>query len=116
MRQGASAFFVALFCAGSSGMLHAPAFGQQASADAARAEMQRSLNAEVLASAFNAGDVKKAEAYADDALKRGLQPVAQPPDYWQPGWDCAALTRYRYYVYSHYRDCIYYHRHYGRYW
>ena len=85
-------------------------------ADAERAERQRALNAEALASPFNAGDIKNAQAYAEDALKKGIVPVGQPPRYWQPGWDCGALTRYRYYSYSDYRDCVYHYRYYGRYW
>lgn len=79
-------------------------------------EMQRRLNAEVMASEFDAGDIKKAEAYADEAQKRGEKPVTQAPSYWQPGWTCSHLTRYRYYNYYHYRNCIYHHRYYGYYW
>lgn len=84
--------------------------------DAARAERQRALNEEVLAAAFDPGDVDKAKAYAEEAIKKKLKPVATPPPYWQPGWSCGHLTRYHYYRYSHYRNCIYYHRYYGRYW
>ncbi len=80
------------------------------------AEMQKRLNAEVLSSEFDPGDLKKAEAYADDALKKNIKPVQAAPSYWQPGWTCGNLTRYRYYRYRDYRDCIYYHRYYGHYW
>lgn len=82
----------------------------------ARAAMQRALNAEVLAAPFDPGDVDKAKAYAEKAIKKDTKPVATPPSYWQPGWTCGHLTRYHYYRYSQYRDCIYYHRYYGRYW
>jgi hypothetical protein len=78
--------------------------------------MQRQLNAEVLSSPFNAGDIRKAEAYAAEALKNQLQPVAVAPSYWRPGWSCGHLTRYRHYNYYDYRNCVYYHRYYGRYW
>lgn len=78
--------------------------------------LQRKLNDEVTASAFNAGDIKKADAFANDALKKGIQPVSTAPTYWQPGWTCSYLTSYRYYNYYDYRNCIHYHRHYGRYW
>lgn len=89
--------------------------GMPAGAESAAEAMQRQLNAEVLSSPFNPGDVKKAEAYADEALKNKVQPVAAP-SYWQPGWSCSNLTYYRYYSYYDYRNCIYYHRYYGRYW
>ncbi|MGJ8669609.1 MAG: hypothetical protein ACSHXK_08995 [Oceanococcus sp.] len=79
-------------------------------------EMQQRLNQEVMNSEFDAGDIKKAEEYANAALKRGEKPVMVAPNYWQPGWACSHLTRYRYYNYRHYRNCIYYRRYYGRYW
>lgn len=79
-------------------------------------EMQRKLNEEVMASPFNPGDIKKAEAYAEEAKKNGMQPVAVAPSYWQPGWTCGQVAGYRYYNYYDYRNCIYYHRYYGRYW
>jgi len=84
--------------------------------DAARAAMQQSLNAEVFAAPFDPGDVDKAKAYAEEALKKKVKPVVTPPSYWQPGWSCARLTRYHGYQYNHYRNCIYHHRYYGRYW
>jgi hypothetical protein len=85
-------------------------------ADAAREEMQKALNKEVMASPFNAGDINKATAYALDAKKQGLVPVPQGPTYWQPGWTCANMTVSPYYSYSSYRNCVYYHHYYGRYW
>lgn len=84
--------------------------------DKARADMQRKLNESVMSSAFNAGDIKKAEAYAEEAKKANVQPVAQAPNYWAPGWTCSNLTSYQYYYYNDYRNCIYYHHYYGRYW
>ena len=84
--------------------------------DTVRAEMQRALNNEVAASSFNAGDIKKAEAYSEQAKKQNIPPVMQPPAYWTPGWTCGSLMGYRYYVYNDYRNCVYYHHHYGRYW
>jgi hypothetical protein len=84
--------------------------------DPAAEEMQRRLNEEVMASHFNAGDIKKAEAYAEDALKKGIPPVTAAPSYWQPGWTCDYLGSYRYYNYYDYRNCVYYHHYYGRYW
>jgi hypothetical protein len=84
--------------------------------DAARAKMQRELNAEILAASFDPGDIDKAKAYADAAIKKNVKPVSTPPSYWQPGWNCGHLTRYRHYRYKHYRNCIYHHRYYGRYW
>lgn len=81
-----------------------------------RAEMQRRLNEEVMSRPFDAGDVAKADAYAEEALKKKVRPVERFPSYWQPGWTCAHITRSPYYRYSDYRDCVYYHRYHGRYW
>jgi hypothetical protein len=87
-----------------------------ADADAAREEMQRKLNSETMATPFNAGDIKKATAYAQEAKAQNIVPVAQAPSYWMPGWTCASMSSYRYYNYTAYRDCVYYHHYYGRYW
>jgi hypothetical protein len=84
--------------------------------DQAQAEMQRALNQQVMAAPFNAGDVKKARAYAEESKKQGVVPVVQAPAYWVPGWSCANLTVYRYYNYGDYQNCVYYHHYYGRYW
>lgn len=78
--------------------------------------MQRQLNAETMNSPFNPGDIRKAEAYAEEAMKKNVPPVATPPSYWQPGWNCGYLSRYQYYNYHDYRNCVYHHRYYGRYW
>jgi hypothetical protein len=91
-------------------------FQSSVRADAARDEMQKSLNAEVMNSPFDPGDVAKAKAYAEEAVKKAIPPTAVAPTYWQPGWTCSDLTSYRYYRYYDYRNCIYYHRYYGRYW
>jgi hypothetical protein len=82
----------------------------------AREAMQKQLNQSVMSSAFNPGDADKAEAYAEEARRKNLQPVARPPTYWAPGWTCANLTTYAYYNYGDYRNCVYYHRYYGYYW
>jgi hypothetical protein len=80
------------------------------------AEMQRRLNQEVMSQPFDAGDVGKADAYAEEAMKKHLKPAAKVPSYWEPGWSCADMTRSPYYSYRDYRDCVYYHRYYNRYW
>jgi hypothetical protein len=79
-------------------------------------DMQRQLNQEVMDSEFDAGDPQRAQAYADEAIKKGIKPVAAGPSYWQPGWTCSNLIGSAYYRYADYRNCIYYHRYYGRYW
>lgn len=84
--------------------------------DKQREEVQRALNERVMASAFNPGDIKRAEAYAEQAKREGVKPVPQPPTYWAPGWTCANLTVYPAYVFTDYRNCIYYYHYYGRYW
>ena len=85
-------------------------------ADKSQEEMQRALNERVMATPFNPGDIKKAQGWAEEAKKQGVIPVAQPPSYWVPGWSCANLTTYTGYLYGDYRNCIYYHHYYGRYW
>ena len=97
-------------------LLGVPAIALADDDDKAREEMQRKLNNEVMASPFNAGDVKKAQAYAEEAKKQNVAPVEQPPNYWVPGWTCANMTLYPYYQYGAYRNCVYYHYYYGRYW
>lgn len=79
-------------------------------------QMQQALNREVMATPFNPGDIKRAQAYAEEARRQSLPPVEQPPAYWVPGWTCANLIVYPAYSYGDYRGCIYYHHVYGRYW
>jgi hypothetical protein len=81
-----------------------------------REDMQRALNKEVMAAPFNPGDIKRAQAYAEEAKKLNVQPVAQPPSYWVPGWTCANMISYSGYFYGDYQSCVYYHHYYGRYW
>ncbi len=78
------------------------------------AEMQRMLNQQVMAAPFDPGDPARVDAYIKEAMKKDLQP-APAPTYWQQGYTCDYIRRYRY-VYSVYRDCRYYHRYHGRYW
>lgn len=84
--------------------------------DAARDEMQRSLSAGVMTSPFDPGDIRKAQAYAEQAKREGIVPVAQPPTYWVPGWTCSNLSQHPGYAYRDYRNCIYYHHYHGRHW
>ena len=86
------------------------------SADKEREDMQRRLNEEVMSSKFDPGDVNKAQAYAEEAKKQNVVPVAAPPSFWVPGWTCANFIGSPYYSYPVYRNCIYYHYYYRRYW
>lgn len=88
----------------------------QDSAAKSKEEMQRALNQQVMSAPFNPGDEKKAHAYAEEAKKQNVVPQQAPPTYWQPGWTCASMATYQYYNYMHYRNCVYYHHYYGRYW
>jgi hypothetical protein len=81
-----------------------------------RDAMQQALNRQVMSAPFSPGDVARAQAYADAALRGHVAPVANPPAYWQPGWTCGDLTRYPSYSYGDYRDCVYYDRYYGHPW
>jgi hypothetical protein len=76
------------------------------------AEMQKQLNAGVMAKPFSVEDEAKIDAYVKDAMKKDLKPKESAPSYWQPGWTCNNLYGH----YYDYRDCRYYHRYYGRYW
>jgi hypothetical protein len=76
------------------------------------AEIQRQLNAEVMAQPFGVEEMAKIDAYIADAMKRNLVP--QPykgAQAWQPGMTCAHLRGY----YGR-RDCRYYRRYHGRYY
>ncbi|MAF83538.1 MAG: hypothetical protein CL797_05485 [Chromatiales bacterium] len=77
------------------------------------AEMQRQLNADVMAQPFDAADVARVDAYIEQAMKDDLKPVTKAPDYWRPGYTCRDMRRY---TYRAYRDCRYHYRYYGRYW
>ena len=79
------------------------------------AAMQQQLNAEVMSEPFDAGDPAKIDAYINDAMEKGIKPVTNAPDYWQPGYTCNYIRQYRY-NYNTYRNCLYHHRYYGRYW
>lgn len=79
------------------------------------AAMQRMLNGKVMAEEFNPGDMDKIEAYIKKSMKGELKPAAKAPSYWKPGYTCAYIRSYRY-NYRHYRNCLYHHRYYGRYW
>ena len=76
------------------------------------AEIQRQLNAEVMAQPFGVEEMAKIDSYIEDAMKRNLVP--QPykgAQVWAPGMTCAHLHGYYYR-----RDCRYYHRYYHRYY
>lgn len=94
----------------------APALADDPPQAQTKEQMQRSLNQQVMSSPFNAGDIAKAQAFAEDAFRRHIVPVARPPAYWVPGWTCANLTTYAYYSYPDYQNCVYYHYYYHRYW
>lgn len=79
------------------------------------AKMQKQLNAEVMSQPFDAGDPGKIDAYIEDAMANDIKPVTQAPSYWQRGYTCNHIRQYRY-NYNTYRNCLYHHRYYGRYW
>lgn len=79
------------------------------------AEMQKQLNAEVMAQPFDAADAAKVDAYIKEAMKNNIKPQGKAPSYWQPGYTCDYIRQYRY-RYRAYRNCMYHYRYYGRYW
>jgi hypothetical protein len=86
-----------------------------ANEDDEMAEMQRQLNAEVMAQPFDPADVAKVDSYIKNAIAKGIKPEGKAPSYWQPGYTCDYIRRYHY-RYNSYRNCLYHHRYYGRYW
>lgn len=98
---------LAIFCA-FGGHLFSTVFANE---EADMAAMQQKLNAQVMANPFSVEDVEKIEAYVKDAMKQDLKPREKAPVNWRSGYTCANLHGY-----YDYRDCIYYHRYYGRYW
>ncbi len=74
-------------------------------------EMQKKLNQGVMEKPFSVEDTAKIDAYIADAMKKNLKPQEKPPDSWRPGYTCENLHNY-----YEYRNCLYYHRYYGRYW
>ena len=78
------------------------------------AEMQKMLNAEVMAKPFNLEEMSKIDAYIAESMKKNLVPqpykgtTARP---WRRGMTCAHLRGY----YAR-RDCRYYYRYHGRYY
>lgn len=79
------------------------------------AEMQQRLNAETMNKPFEVEDVSKIDSYINDAMKKNLQPRKNPPANWQSGYTCDGYYG-MYHNYYDYRDCLYYHRYYGRFW
>lgn len=74
--------------------------------------MQKALNQEILNKPFYPGDKAAVDAYLDEAIKKGVKPIETTPPGWAPGWTCNNLT----YSIGAYRNCLHYHRHYGRYY
>lgn len=77
------------------------------------AEMQKKLNAQVMEKPFTVEDQQKIDAYVTEAMQKNLKPKERAPEHWAPGYTCQNLWHYSY---NEYRDCVYYHRYYGRYW
>lgn len=76
------------------------------------AEIQRQLNAEVMAQPFGVAEMATIDSYIEEAMKRNVVP--QPykgTQAWQPGMTCASLSGYLVR-----RDCRYYRRYHGRYY
>lgn len=80
---------------------------------AAMAEMQRQLNAQVMAMPFSVEDSSKIDAYVKESMQKDIKPRTSPPAYWQGGYTCESI---RSRSWTDYRDCAYYQRYYGRLW
>ncbi len=77
------------------------------------AEMQRQLNSEVMSQPFYAEQKEKVEAYIKEAIQQNLKPEIYKGPHWKPGYTCRDMLRYSW---KEYRNCMYYYRHYGRYY
>ena len=95
---------------GWTAILAAPCFATEADD---MAEMQKKLNAEVMAEEFLAEEPEKVDAYIKEAMKKNLKPPEYEGTHWQPGYTCHDLLRYSW---LEYRNCRYYHRYHGRYY
>ena len=80
------------------------------------AEMQKKLNAETMDKPFQVEDATKVDSYIQDAMKKDLKPNPTVPANWGPGYTCDSYYHRYSYNYYGYRDCMYYHHYYGRYW
>lgn len=82
-------------------------------ADKSLQNAQQQLNKQTMERGFSAPDPAAVETYIRDAMKGNLAPRRQPPSYWRNGYTCDDALQYSH---QDYMDCMYYHRHYGRYW
>jgi hypothetical protein len=89
----------------------------EAAAQAAKkkkmAEMQASLNQEVMDRPFLAEKPEEVDAYIKSMLEKNVKPPEYSGTYWRPGYTCRNLLRYDW---TQYRNCRYYYRYYGRYY
>lgn len=76
-------------------------------------KMQRELNQETMSREFLAEQPERVDAYIKEAQKKNLKPPEYTGTHWRAGYTCHDLLRYSWYEY---RDCRWYHRHYGRYY
>lgn len=76
-------------------------------------DAQKQLNKQTMERGFSAPDPAAVETYIRDAMQGNLAPRRQPPSYWRSGYTCDDALQYSH---QDYLDCMYYHRHYGRYW
>lgn len=91
-----------------SSKLNSPSSDQSA-----MAEMQRQLNAQVMAMPFSVEDSSKIDAYVRESMQKDIKPRNNPPAYWQSGNTCESI---RSRSWTDFRDCAYYQRYYGRLW
>ena len=83
-----SRFILLLFCISTA----APLAFADSEADMER--MQRSLNEQVMQKPFSVEDQSRIDAHIKDAMKKNLEPVKTPPNYWRPGYTCDSIRRY----------------------
>lgn len=77
------------------------------------ADVQKRLNEQTLSQGFSVREESELKAYLDEATKKGVVPKPYTGSHWRRGGTCEDL---RAYSWTEYRDCMYYHRYYGRYY
>ncbi len=104
---------IAMLVTGSLILCWAPAAFGDSAEDERIAEMQKQLNAEVMAKPFSVEEEAQILNYIQEATKRNLVPPPYKGMNWRKGSTCRDL---RAFSYDEYRSCRFYHSYHGRYY
>ncbi len=104
---------IAMLVAGGLILLWASAAVGDSAHEEQMKEMQKQLNAEVMAKPSSVAEEAQILNYIQEATKRNLVPPPYKGMHWRKGYTCRDL---RAFSYNEYRDCRYYHAYHGRYY